>query len=108
MKAVLIEQDYKGYYGRYALTIEEFNKKFEFYLNEGMEEPCEDGDTYTLSFCVHIWYRLADIHGEAWETFFTDLEWGLPDSDIEDGNLATIDDYRCESLKPLVEKYVEV
>ena len=107
MKAVLIEQDYKGYYGRYALTPEEFAKEFKERLDEDMPEPCEEADTYTLRPMVHIWYMLTEVHSEYWETFFTDMEWGLPESDIENDNLATVDDYRCESLKPLVEKYVE-
>ena len=97
-KAILIEMDYKGSYGRYALTPEEFRAEFAEELSGGMAEPGEE-ESFTLSPMVHMWYKEAEIGGELWENFFTDMEEGLPESDIENGNLAYISMDDMKSLK---------
>ena len=51
---------------------------------------------------VHIWYQKAKVGGERWKTFFTDMEDGLPESDVESGNLAYIDYDRMEALRERV------
>ena len=89
-KAIIVEQDYKGYYGRFALTREEFAdsypETYKAFLNE-----LDFGNTDTIKPLVHIWFKEVEIDGDEWNTFFTDMEEGLPDSDIESGNTAYID-----------------
>lgn len=99
---VLMEMDYKGYYKRFALTISEFNEDFRDLLEKGMPGPSNQGDSYTLRPLVHVWYELAEIEGPRWTQFFTDMESGLPESDIEAGNLAYIDFDEMKSLKDAV------
>ena len=91
MKAIIIEMNDKGYYKRYALTPEEFEAEFENRLDDDMPEASEEAESYTLRVGVHMWYKLTTIRSKEWDRFFTDMEYGLPDCDIEDGNLATID-----------------
>lgn len=81
--AVIVEMDYKGYYKRFALTWEEFIDDFGF--TPGQEESA------TLRPLVHIWYEEVQIGEEEWNRFFSDMAYGLPESDIENGNLAYID-----------------
>lgn len=117
VKAVLVEMDYKGYYERFALTPEEFQKEFpDTYKNFGPFEGVvntlgkggelssfEYSDSDTLRPMVHIWFCPTNIGSDLWETFFTDMELGLPESDIEAGNLAYIDYNQMQSL----DKYLE-
>lgn len=112
VKAVLVEMDYKGYYERFALTPEEFEKEFpETYKHfgpfngvvntlekDGALSSFEHSDSDTLRPMVHIWFCSTDVGSEVWENFFTDMEWGLPESDIESGNLAYIDHNQMQSL----------
>lgn len=92
MKAIIIEMNDKGYYKRYALTPEEFEAEFENRLDDDMPEPSEfEAEGYTLRVGVHMWYRQVTVRDKLWDVFFTDMEWGLPPCDIEDGNLAYID-----------------
>lgn len=104
-KAVVIEEDYKGNYSRYALTLDEFRTNFQI-LDPDIPDPTEQGDSYTLRPLVHIWYKIVEIGGEYWNKFFSDMYFGLPESDIENENLAYIATHECISLRPLVEKYV--
>lgn len=99
---VLVELDYKGSYNRYALTIEEFNEEFGPRLKEDMPGPSEQSASYTLRPTVHIWYELAEVGSPHWEKFFTDMEAGLPESDIKEGNLAHIDFEDLRSLADVV------
>lgn len=80
---VLVERDYKGEYERFALTETQFFEEFGFI-------PVCSG-TETLSPFVHIWFEPNVCVGDSeWETFFTDMEEGLPQSDVENGNLAYV------------------
>jgi len=97
-KAVIIELDYKASYSRFALTSDEFKAKY-LAENPDMNPPTETGDSYTLKHLVHLWYKLVDIDGRDWNTFFTDMSWGLPETDIEANNLAYIDYNACRSLR---------
>lgn len=83
---VLVEEDYKGEYARFALDPHEFYRCYPF-----APEATREGDTYTLRPMVHIWYRSVAIGDPAWKQFFTDMASGLPDSDIANRNLAYID-----------------
>lgn len=105
--AVLIELDYKGYYGRYALTPEEFEKEFKERLESGMPEATEEDNSYTLRPMVHIWYTLDEVGGDFWNTFFTDLSWGLPESDIEAENFAYIRTDEMKSLRTYLPQCVD-
>ena len=96
--AVLVEMDYKGSFGRYALTQEEFQKEFGERLTEDMPAPDMEGQTFTFRPMVHAWYQMAEIGSEQWNTFFTDMEWGMSEGDIESGNLAYIDENSMKSL----------
>lgn len=94
--AILVEMDYKGYYERFALTPEEFEKTFpETYKSFG---PIEEGNSDTLKPLVHIWFEPCIVGDASWEDFFTDMEQGLPESDIASGNLAYIDYRQMQSL----------
>lgn len=89
-KAIIVEQDYKDYYGRFALTREEFEDSYpETY--EAFKDKMDVANTDTIKPLVHIWFKEVEIDSDEWNTFFTDMEEGLPDSDIESGNTAYID-----------------
>ena len=96
--AVLVERDYKGTYERFALTMEEFRKAFTDQY-EHMPEPGRAGESYTLRPMVHLWYCQAGVNDSEWDHFFTDMSYGLPDSDIKAGNLARIDYSMMKELK---------
>ncbi len=98
-KAILVERDYKGEFERFALTPEEFEKEFDSYLSEGMLYPDNDGNTYTLRPLVHVWYCATTVGSEMWDTFFTDMEWGMAETDLKNGNLAYIRDDLMQNLK---------
>lgn len=98
MKAVIIEMNDKGYYKRYALTPEEFEAEFENRLDDDMPEPSEKANIYTLRPGVHVWYMETTVDSEDWSVFFNDMTWGLPQCDIEDDNLAYIDEASFGSL----------
>lgn len=89
--AVLIEQDYKGCYERYALTLEEFRNDFERFLDDMLPPTNTEGNIYTIRPGVHLWYKQTTIGSPEWDEFFTDLSSGLPDSDINDTNLAHVE-----------------
>lgn len=103
-KAILVERDYKGEFERFALTPEEFEQEFGSCLAEGMLYPDNDGNTYTLRPLVHVWYCATTVGSEMWDTFFTDMEWGMAYGDIESGNLAYIRDDFMDSLKKYLPK----
>lgn len=88
---VLIEMDYKGYYERSALTMQQFNEKYKELLAKDMQPPSFCGDSYTLRPMVHMYYRSCELESEEWNDFFTDMGAGLADSDVQAGNVATID-----------------
>ncbi len=86
--AILVERDYKGEYERFALTQKEFRQKFpDTYERFG---PVVHADSDTLQPMVHIWFQPCTINDDEWVSFFSNMEKGLPLSDIENGNLATI------------------
>lgn len=99
---VIIELDCKGNYSRYALTIQEFNEEFEEHLKKDMPGPIDQGSSYTLRPMVHMWYKLVEIGNSYWKKFFTDMKDGLPEGDIQNGNLAHIDFENLKSLKEAV------
>lgn len=95
-KAILVEMDYKGYYERFALTPEEFEKEFpETYKHFG---PIEESNSDTLKPLVHIWFSPVVVGDSQWDVFFTDMAEGLPESDVERGNFAYIDHNQMQSL----------
>lgn len=97
MEAILVERDYKGEYERYALTPEEFKEEYpDVYKKCG---PIEGINSVTLSPMIHITFERCTVGGEVWNNFFTDMKMGLPDSDIESGNLAYIRQDLFQSLK---------
>lgn len=99
--AILVEMDYKGYYERFALTPEEFKEEFpETFEHFG---PIVESNSDTLKPFVHIWFEPCVVGDASWDVFFTDMEAGLPESDIESGNLAYIDHNQMQSLS----KYLE-
>lgn len=106
MKAVIIEQDYKGNYSRYALTLEEFETEYRK-PDPDIPVPTEEGDSYTCRLFVHIWFKLVEIGSDEWNKFFTNMLLGLPESDIENDNKAYVAPWECFSLRPLVEKYIQ-
>lgn len=99
MKAILIERDYKGSFERYALTLHEFETKFADELLEGMPAPFPEAQSWTLSPLVHMWYIEAETESPFWETFFTDMAWGLSDTDIININYAEV---RIDLMNDLV------
>lgn len=99
---VIVQLDYKASYNRYALTLQEFYEEFENRLEEDMPGPSEQSTSYTLRPMIHVWYELVEIGNPHWEKFFTDMEDGLPESDIKGGNLAHIDFENLKSLKDVV------
>lgn len=103
INAILIERDYKGEYERFALTEEEFQKEFvEQRPDIDFSNWDKTGDTFTLRSLVHIWIQETIVDSDSWNTFFTDMEEGLPESDIENGNLA----YVREDLMPSLKEYL--
>lgn len=99
---VIVELDCKASYNRYALTLQEFYEEFETRLKEDMPAPSEQAGSYTLRPMVHMWYKLVGIGNSYWKKFFTDMEDGLPEGDIQNGNLAHIDFENLRSLKEAV------
>ena len=59
-KAIIVEQDYKGYYGRFALTREEFKDSYpETY--EAFKDKMDVANTDTIKPLVHIWFKEVEI-----------------------------------------------
>ena len=104
IKAVIVEENYKGYYKRYALTVEEFKERFPETV-AAFGEPTEESCSDTIKPLVHIWYTLVDIESPLLELFFTDMLWGLSEGDIKSGNEAYIDIDECGYLKKCVMSY---
>lgn len=106
IQAILIERNYKGSHERYALTMEEFKERYGYYLQEGMSMPKDgDFDSYTLAPMVHIGYTLTTVGSSLWNTFFTDMSYGLTEGDIEEGNLAYIRESLFMSLKRYIKSF---
>lgn len=86
--AILVELDYKGSYQRFALTPEEFKERYPgTYAIFG---PITECNSDTLKPMVHICFSPCVVNDDKWTTFFSDMEDGLPQSDIDCGNLAQI------------------
>ena len=86
---VLVERDYDGQYERFALSVEEFKQEFlEHYPD--MIKPSEEPEAYTITSLVYIWYQLSPVGDGLWNTFFSDMTWGLPIRDIKNRNFACI------------------
>lgn len=97
MDAILVERDYKGEYERFALTPEEFKEEYpDVFKKCG---PIEGINSVTLSPMIHITFERCTVGGEVWNNFFTNMKMGLPESDIESGNLAYIRQDLFQSLK---------
>ena len=101
---VLVQVDYKGDYERFALTPEEFEERYRK-VRPDMPEPAEDDTTYTSRPLVHIWYMMTEVGSAEWCNFFTDMSWGLPKSDIDDGNVAFIKDEEFGELKSVWKEF---
>ena len=93
-KAFIVELDYKGVYSRFALTEKDFKEN---YPNTDIERMRE-GDTDTLRPMVHIWAEETVIGSDEWNKFFTDMDYGHPQSDIDTGNVAYIDKDECSAV----------
>ena len=105
LKVILVEEDYKSCYGRFALTEEEFKEKYpETYKSFG---PITESNSDTLRPMVHVWFCPTTIDSSEWNIFFTDMADGLPESDIENNNLAYIDLRDCKSLKEYIIPFVK-
>lgn len=86
--AILVELDYKASYQRFALTPQEFQERYpETYAQFGLISDCNSD---TLKPMVHIWFTPCTVNSEIWDVFFSDMEDGLPQSDIDAGNIAEI------------------
>lgn len=96
--AILVELDYKGCYERFALTEFEFKK---YYPDTYKTLGCDEGSD-TLKPLVHIWFKKTMTESEDWIKFFTDMSWGLPESDIESGNLAYIEPENAITFKQIL------
>ena len=104
-KVILVEEDYKACYGRFALTEEEFKEKYpETYKSFG---PITESNSDTLKPMVHIWFCPTTVGSPEWNDFFTDMTDGLPESDIENDNLAYIDLRECKSLKANIMPFIQ-
>lgn len=101
IQAILVERDYKGIYERFALTSEEFEKEFHE-TAKSLSWPLQQADSDTLCPLVHIWFCPCFVGDDQWNRFFTDMTFGLPDSDIAAGNLAYIREDAFRSLKQYV------
>ena len=100
---ILVEIDAKGYYYRFALTLNEFQTKYKK-SRPDIPGAVEHGYTYTLRPMVHMWYMLTKVGSTEWCNFFTDMTWGLPQSDIEAGNIACVAE---EEFGELLDAYRE-
>ena len=100
---ILVETDAKGYYCRFALTLNEFNERYRR-SRPDIPDAVEVGDTYTLRPMVHMWYMLTGVGSTEWCNFFTDMTWGLPQSDIDAGNIACVSE---EEFGELLDAYRE-
>ncbi len=87
----LVELNYKGDLIRYALTEDDFKKEYP----QVDIEKIRNGDSETIKPLVHIWVKKTNSHSEEWVRFFSDMSYGLAESDIENGNLAYIDLNYC-------------
>lgn len=96
-EVILVELDYKGSYSRFALTQEEFRKEYPETADRAI--AATDGDTDTIKPMVHIWFQPCRVGDEKWVRHFKDMAYGLPESDIEAGNLAYVDMERMGKLK---------
>lgn len=95
---VLVERDYKGEYERYILTKEDFKKDFPVIT------PSTESDTHTYKPFCHIWFKMPETADEV-HTFLTDMEDGLPESDIDNGNVAYLrNDMFSEEFKALCQQ----
>lgn len=103
MIAIIVEEDYKGSYRRFALTNSEFFALYSDYIDkDNMMPPEVDPHTHTLKPMTHIWYKIVEIGDCCWTTFFTDMTWGLTEMDEECGVKAYIDYESCYTLRPYV------
>ena len=51
---------------------------------------------------VHIWFEPCVVGDASWHRHFSDMMWGLPESDIKSGNIA----YIREDFMPSLKKYL--
>lgn len=94
MRAFIVELDDKGTYERFALTASDFALEYP----DTDISRMRDGDTDTLRPMVHIWAKEVAVGDDDWKAHFTDVQHGLPDNDIEDGNLAYVNYDKCSSV----------
>ena len=93
-KAFIVELDYKGTYERFALTENDFKLEYP----DTDIDRVREGDTDTIAPLVHIWAKEVTVGDNDWKDHFTDMENGLPDSDIENGNLAYVNFDKCSAV----------
>lgn len=98
-KAILVERDYKGEYERFALTPDEFREAFCERSSDRNDLSLDTSGTFTVSPLVHISYQPCVVGDGIWQLHFHDMAWGLPESDIENGNLAFVRPDKMLSLK---------
>ena len=97
---VLVQVDYKGDYERFALTPAEFEERYRK-VRQDMPKPTESDTEYTFRPLVHIWYMLTTVGSVEWCNFFTDMTWGLTQSDIDEGNVAFVKEEDFGELKSI-------
>ena len=100
--SILVELDYKGSYSRFALTEDEFKDRYpETWKRFG---PIREVNSDTISPLVHIWFAPCTVGNMHWDKFFSDMTWGLPQSDVDNGNAAYVDMEQFGSLKKYIQK----
>ena len=103
MIAVIVEEDYKGSYKRFALTNSEFLALYSDYIDkDNMIPPAIDPHAHTLKPMTHIWYKIVEVGDSSWTEFFTDMTWGLSEMDKECGVKAYIDYESCHELRSYI------
>jgi len=98
-KVMLVERDYKGIYERYALTFDEFAMEYPVLWSDIKQKKSILQDSYTEQPLVHIWYCPTSVGSTEWIRFFTDMSWGMSESDIEQKNFASIRLDLAQSLR---------
>ena len=89
MNVVIVEIDYKGEYERFALTVEDFTKDYANVYD--IQIPIKHAPvTWTLRPMVHGYCSLVEIGDNIWNEFMNDMFWGLPFSDVQNGNAAYV------------------
>lgn len=89
-EAILVERDYKGEHERFALTRDEFLSEYGEALRDNGLVQGLAWNTFALRPMVFISFREVTVGDDDWERFFADMEDGLAQGEIEEGNRAYI------------------